>query len=348
MMSGPLTERLRVATGLLAGLPPVLAEKGLDFAQIARAAGLDPVAAVSEDAFVGLAEFARLLELAAVATDDDCFGLRLADRVSGELSGALTYAMRNAPTLRDALLTLIRYIRTRIDVTGFQLTVEDNQATVEWTFSPLIVHRAQLCDFSAVLLVRYVGWIVGPNWRPTSATIERPPPRSQDAHRRLFGRRIAFVQQGNSIAFPADLLSLPIEGADPVVHKIARQLLDRQLAERGEATDLITCAREEIVWSLPSEEGIQIDRLARRLGVSTRTLQRKLADAGTSFQELVDDTRRMLARRYLEDRNLRLSEIAYRLGFSAPSAFTRASYRWFGKNPAEVRRKLTTDRRDDD
>lgn len=347
-MSGPLTERLRVATGLLAGLPPVLAEKGLDFTQIARTAGIDPVTAVSEDAFVGLAEFARLLEIAAVATDDDCFGLRLADRISGELTGTLTYAMRNAPTLRDALLTLIRYIRTRIDVTGFQLTVEDNQATVEWSFSPLIVHRAQLCDFTAVLLVRYVGWIVGPNWRPAAATIERPPPRSQETHRRLFGRRIAFAQQGNSISFPAVLLSLPIEGADPMVHKIARQLLDRLLAERGTANDLITSAREEIIWSLPSEDGIQVDRLARRLGVSTRTLQRKLAEAGTSFQDLVDDTRKMLARRYIEDRSLTLSEIAYKLGFSAPSAFTRASYRWFGENPGEVRRKLSHARPRDD
>lgn len=343
-MSGTLTERLRVSTSLMAGLPAVLAERGLDFPQIAHAAGLDPTVATSEDTFVGLAEFARLLELAAVATDDDCFGLRFADHISGELTGTLTYAMRNAPTVREALITLIRYIRTRIDVTGFQLTVEGNQATVEWSFSPLIVHRAQLCDFTAGLLVRYVGRIVGPQWRPLSVTIERPPARGQDLHRRLLGRRISFAHQGNSIVFPAALLLLPIEDADPVVHRIARQLLDRLLAERGTSTDLITSAREEIVWSLPSEEGIQLDRLARRLGVSTRTLQRKLADAGTSFQGLVDDTRKMLARRYIEDRSLTLSEIAYKLGFGAPSAFTRASYRWFGESPGQVRRKLGLNR----
>lgn len=339
-MSDTLTERLRISTSLLSGMPALLAAKGLDFGSLAGAAGLDPAYAVREDEFVGLGDFAKLMEIAAIVAGDDCFGLHCADALSPRMTGTLSYAMQNAPTVRDALVTLIRYIRTRIDVANLELTVEGNRASVEWSFSPLIMQRTHLSDYTAVLLVRYISRLTRAPWKPTAVSIERVAPSSLEAHRRIFGRRPDFSEQGNAIEFPATLLNQPIEGADPTIYKMAQQLLDRLLAERGESSDLVTSAREEIIWSLPSDDGVQLDRLARRLGLSSRSLQRRLAEVGTSFHELVDDTRKMLARRYLEEQRLSFSEISYRLGFSAPSAFTRACRRWFGDRPGEIRRRL--------
>ncbi|MCT8971112.1 helix-turn-helix domain-containing protein [Microbaculum marinisediminis] len=339
-MHGVSTDRLQVSAALLTGLAEVTNASGLSYESIAGAVGLADFDPRDDEQFVNLDNFAKFLEVAAFLSADDCFGIRLGEWHFTAPAGPLAVALANAADGRTALEILSRHLSTRIDVAYAELVVESNRVVVEWGFSPLLVKRWQLADFAAASIIRLLRPIFERNWRPLAVQLVRPAPRSLDCHRRVLGRAIEFSQRTNLIAFPLDALSAAPENADPALFRLACRLLDRIQVERDRARDLITSVREEIIQALPSEDGAQLKRVARRLGISERSLQRYLSAHNTSFQQLFDETRKGLAARYLEDPGLSFSEIAYQLGFSAPSAFTRASYRWFGKKPSVVRGEL--------
>ncbi|WP_436640233.1 AraC family transcriptional regulator ligand-binding domain-containing protein [Microbaculum sp. FT89] len=339
-MHGVSTDRLQVSAALLTGLAEVTNASGLSYESIAGAVGLADFDPKDDEQFVNLDSFAKFLEVAAFLSADDSFGIRLGEWQLTAPAGPLAIAMANAADGRTALEILTRYLSTRIDVAYAELVVESNRVVVEWGFSPLMVKRWQLNDFAAVLIMGLLMPIIDRNWRSMAVQLVRPAPRTLDCHRRILGRVIEYSQRTNLIAFPLDALSATPANADPALFRIACRLLHRIQVERNHARDLITSVREEIIQALPSEDGAQLKRVARRLGLSERSLQRYLSEHNTSFQQLFDETRKALAERYLEDPSLSFSEIAYQLGFSAPSAFTRASYRWFGKKPSVVRGEL--------
>lgn len=339
-MQGVNIDRLQIASVMLRGLAEFSASAGLEFAGLLGAVGLEDLDAESSDQFVNLDRFAKLLEIAAILTGDDSFGLRYADWRFPRPTGPLSFAITTAPDVRTALHTLVKYTKTRIDIANIEVVLDSDRVVVEWGFSPLFVRRWQLCDYSAGTLMRQLRSTVDYQWRPISVGLVRPPPRNLEIHRRILGRSLEFSHSTNYIALPLGILGATIRDSSPELFRMSIQLLDRLLAERNAAADLITSVREQIILALPSEEGTQIKRVARRLGMSVRSLQRYLSERDTSFQQLVDETRKQLAAEYLGDAGLTLSQIAYQLGFSAPSAFTRASHRWFGRKPGAVRRDL--------
>lgn len=299
-MHGVSIDRLQIASSMLEGLEDFTVAAGLNFDSLARAVGLENLDPANEEQFVNLDHFAKFLEIASILTGDESFGLRFAGSQSMVSSGALSFALNNASTVRNALQTLVKYAGTRLDVAHAEFVMENDRAIVDWGFSPLLVRRWQLCDYSAGAIMRRMTRIVEQNWRPLGVELMRPAPRNRDAHRRILGRSIEFGQRTNSIAFPLSILSVPVVDANPALHQMSRQLLERVLRERVASADLVTSVKEEIILALPSEDGVHLRRVARRLGLSTRSLQRHLSELQTSFQDLVDDTRRTLAARYLE------------------------------------------------
>lgn len=334
------TESLKIQGTVLSGMADFMDGFGLSFADAAQTVGLELTDAEDENSFIKLDRFAKLLEVGALLSNDDVFGLRFAMYQDVAAAGPLAYAMRNAPTVGDGLIAMVRYIGTRVDVAHMELVVDGNRAKFEWLISPLIFNRTHLTDYAAVSIVRRTAQMIDPAWRPLAAHLERPAPRNAGRHRRVFGRLVHFDQPMNSLTIDASTLDLPVIDADPQMEKIAVELLQRRLAERRYDNDLVTQLREEIIWSLEQEAGPEIGRMARRLGLSERTLQRRLSEERTSFQSLVDSTRRHLALSYLEDPRMSLSQVSFRLGFSASSAFTRACRRWFSATPREKRAVL--------
>lgn len=325
---------------MLNGLPEFTDAAGLDFAKIAQTVGLGDVDFRDDYQFVGLDAFAKFLDVAAVLAGDETFGLRFGVGRSSGATGPMTFALTNAPDVRTALLCLVKFMPIRLDVAHAELVVDSERVHIDWGFTPLLFRRWQFCDFVAATLVRRLLLLTEHSWRPLTVRLTRPPPRNAETHRRILGRSLKFSQPTNSIVLPSGILSIANMNANPAIFDMSRRLLERTLKERNVVSDLIASVREEIVLALPSDSGARLQRVARRLGLSTRSLQRYLANNNITFQELVDDTRKDLALRYLEDPTMTFSQISYRLGFSAPSAFTRASYRWFQRKPSAVRRHL--------
>jgi AraC-like DNA-binding protein len=145
----------------------------------------------------------------------------------------------------------------------------------------------------------------------------------------------------NALLFaPTDVtLSLPTANAQlAVVHeRIASEHLQRRDHDQ-------TCHRTRAVIIRHLQDGEpRRPKIATVLGISERTLQRRLTAEGTSFQLLLDDTRRELARHYLGQKTVSLADIAYLLGFSDQSSFFRASRRWFGRSPRDYRVRLISE-----
>jgi len=339
-MRGISIDRLQVSASMLKGLQDFTSAAGLNHESIARTVGLSGINTDDDFEFVSLDAFAQYLEIASLISGDESFGLRFALARPSEPTGPLSFALGNAPDVRTALSTLAKFIPTRLDVSHAEMIIDGDGVTMDWGFSPLLIRRWQFCDYSVATTVRRVSLILQSDWKPLEIRLNRPEPRNLEPYRRILGRSLAFSQATNSVVFPAAILSVPGAPHNQALYDMSCRLLEKLLADRKKASDLITNAREEIIMALPTEDGAQLQRVARRLAMSPRSLQRHLSEHDTSFQQLVNESRKALAQRYLQDQQMSFSQISYQLGFSAPSAFTRACYRWFGQQPSHVRRAL--------
>lgn len=157
----------------------------------------------------------------------------------------------------------------------------------------------------------------------------------ETAYARWFGAPVRFGAPFTQLVFERIALSTPLRTADPGLLAVLTRHAD-DLCSRISSDPPLTAQVRRVLGSSLRSNDAQIDHVARKLGLTPRSLQRRLKDEGSSFQEMREDVRRELAERYLQD-DLAISEISFLLGFSEPSAFFRAFKRWNGLTPAESR-----------
>jgi AraC-like DNA-binding protein len=159
----------------------------------------------------------------------------------------------------------------------------------------------------------------------------------EEYERTFSGRRVVFDAAFNGFTFEKDFLSAPMKTADAKLHHVLRAHAELVLSELPRTESLTQRVRDQVAQQL-TRGGPSAEEVARELHMSRRTLSRKLLAEGTNFTDLLDDMRRRSALRYVADRELGLSEIAFLLGFSQTGAFHRAFKRWTGQTPLEYRR----------
>jgi len=166
---------------------------------------------------------------------------------------------------------------------------------------------------------------------PNEVCFVHPSPVDLREHHRVFGSRLAFSQPRNSIRVPAAWLEIPLADAEPQL-RAHLESTARTLLGQLETAPLVAQLREVIVRALPHEVP-PVERAARLVGMSDRTLQRRLRALDTSYQEVVDDARRVAALELLANPNASVAECAFACGFANPAAFRRAFVRWTGITP---------------
>ena len=159
---------------------------------------------------------------------------------------------------------------------------------------------------------------------------------------RIFGAAATFNAAINSASFDAALLSWPVPNADIGMHTVLQQhaeaLLKAKMQAQGEQ-GIIAQVRSNIIANL-TQDRVKLASIAQDLNLTQRTLQRKLSEASTSFQQVLDQTRHELAKDYLSQRQLSLADIAFLLGYQEQSAFNHAFKGWFGISPGSYRERL--------
>ncbi|NPD14892.1 helix-turn-helix domain-containing protein [Xinfangfangia sp. D13-10-4-6] len=190
--------------------------------------------------------------------------------------------------------------------------------------------RRQEAELAMLALLRLLRRVLGSSWAPLELQFQHAAPQDTRPHRAAFGVLPLFGMGRDAMLIEAAALQIPVSGcgadAEPALHScVAPSRIG--LRDRVKA---------EIQLALPT--GVpRIERVAEALRTTRWTLQRRLTAAGEVFSDLVDETRRDLARLYLRQNHLALAEIAALLGYSELSALTRASSRWFGQPPSRLR-----------
>jgi AraC-like DNA-binding protein len=150
---------------------------------------------------------------------------------------------------------------------------------------------------------------------------------------------VVFDCDTNALVIELDLIERQVPAADQRLYEIMKQYLDRVLNEMPREDGLLSSARKAIAESMRDGDP-KLARVAKKMAMGPRTLQRRLKEYGFDFKKVVDDTRRRFAVSYLKDGKNSLTEVAFLLGYSEVSAFNRAFKRWTRSTPLDYQRKL--------
>ncbi len=304
--------------------------------------GIDPDAPVDPSQMVSDTDYYAFLERLA-EVDPDAVDLPLRTGASMRCGdyGAFGLAFKSALSFRGSCERSERYGRVLTSVSTY--TVEDTDHG-----SYVHLHRdgerrlgLVMSNEATIASILTIGREVSTDpLEPLAVFFKHPAPRTTARHERFFGCAVNFDADRDALLMSAQALDAPNRVGDPSISKFFDTHLDAELAQLDADDDLPKRVRIHVAQAL--SEGIpKISDVARRLGMSGRTLQRRLSDQGYSFQSLVDEARRQLAERLLRQSKYSLAEIAYLTGFSEQSAFNRAFKRWAGQTPRSYRLQAT-------
>ncbi len=331
MEQGPsasiLLVRLVVATAARAGVP---AE------QILSAAGLTQTALEHAEARVPYPAIQRAWDEAVRRTGDEAFALRAAENVAPGAFRVLDYLVRSSDTLRDAFLQIERYYRLVHDTVTVKLVETSREARFVYEGTPEQV-PGQAADLALSLAILRGRSLTGAAWSPRAVRFRHPAPRDDSPWRRLFGCSVKFGSNENALVLDPAHLQLRVETADPTLRGILDLHAEEFLARLPKVDDFVLQVRQRVASALSGGEPT-LEAITTSLAITQRTLQRRLKEHGTTYQLLLEELRRELAMRYLRDQGLEISEVAFLLGFSEPSAFHRAFKRWTGTTPHAFRK----------
>jgi AraC-like DNA-binding protein len=343
-MDNPVALASSVSVAYLQGLLDYLERHGVASAALLERAQLSPQLLAQRDQRIAASTYLELLGLGVRLSGDDCLGLHLGEAVRPGYYGVLGYLVMSCATLADALHRQARYAALVGNLGRVELTDEPpregREPQVAHSWQPLLAQQQrQLSEETLAAWVTFGHWISGLDIPPSEVRFQHPAPADTGEHLRIFRCPVLFGQADNALVFPKRLLSTPLGQADAQVRLMLDAYAERLLGEIQQGHSVLDRARLELIRQLP-EAGAELGLIAARLAISPRTLQRRLREAGLSFNRLVDETRQQLVLRYLRDPALELAEIAFLVGFSEPGSLARAFRRWTGQSPGEYRRQL--------
>jgi len=314
-----------------------LKSAGVQVAPLLRRAGLTPEVIADPEERLSVRSQVALLDEAAIALKDDRLGFTLARDFDPRELGLLYYVMASSQTLGDALKRGARYsqITNEALVAGYR---EGNRLIINLSYSGIPRHserhQIEFCMFAVLRLCRL---LTGQNVVPQYFSIAHHRSGGTSEMARFVGTKVEFGADTDEFALDLNARELPLTHSDPYLNDLLLKYCEAALAgRRGDVSQLRTRVENAISSLLPHGR-VLVEDVARSLGMSERTLARKLLDEGLNFTEILQQLRRDLAIRYLDDRKLHVSKIAWLLGFHEVSAFTHAFKRWTGKTPREMR-----------
>ena len=328
--SGALEAGQRV--GPLVTLPDLLRQFDVDAVDVLAACHLPADALASPDQHIPFAALGALLAMSATFSHCEHFALLLGSQHGLETLGPVGELSRHAPTVGDALRSFVvhHHLNSRGGVVF--LTVDGSTATLGYTIYDASTFGAEYVhDGIAAMMLRVLRDLTEPGWRPHEVLLARRQPAGLAAYRRFFPARVSFDAEFTGLRFERAALARPVPGADATTFRVA----ERQVAAAGRRSlvnDLKRVLRVEMLRGATSASHV-----AQILMLHQRTLNRRLSDCGTTFQQLLDEVRYDSARHLLHLTQIPMAQIAASLGYAEAASFTRAFRRWSGTTPALFR-----------
>jgi AraC-like DNA-binding protein len=331
---------LRRCGGLLSRLAYERGRKeGIDVEVLLRQAHLTPRQIRNEDTQLGVQNQIKFVDLVANATCDPLLGFRLAYSYDLREIGLLYYVIASAETLLGSLLRVARYS----DVANESVHLEVKKGDclrVRLHYSGVARHSdVHQIEFWMASLVRICRTLIGTNFKPIEIHIMHDRRELVPEMEKLLGCAVKTGTHVDEIIFSVKSGEYPIVTADPYLDRLCLRFCKETLTRLGKKTTPLKVRVENAIAALLPHGEMHFDAVAAELGMSRRTMARRLASEGHSFSKILVGVRSALARRYLAESDMSISEIAWLLGYSEVANFTHAFHRWRGTNPRAERAK---------
>lgn len=317
-------------------------EAHIDPEPLLHQAGLTLFRLEDRDARIGVQCQITLLSLVADAVGDDLLGFHLAERFDLREIGLLYYVLASSATLGEALARTERYSTVANEGIRVQCRLDGDLCVhVSYVGVPRHADRHQM-EFWVTAFVRVCRYLTGTSLRPVRIRLAHQRRGSPDEPNAFFGCKVSFGAESDEIAFARGASQLPLIGADPYLGKVLTRYCEEILTHRVSPASPMRVHVENAIAPLLPHGQAHITDVAATIGMSRRTLTRRLAAEGVTFTEILKGMRQDLALGYLEDASLSISQIAWLLGFQEVSAFTTAFKSWTGTTPTQVRLRSAT------
>jgi len=315
-------------------------DAGLDQRALLESVGIDPDSPVDPKIMVPATDYYAFLETIA-RSDPNAIDLplRVGASMRCEDYGAFGLAWKSALTLRGSCERAERYARVLTSVTSYEVRAADEGIYMH-------LHRdgdrrlgLRLSNEATIASIAAISQEVSTaEFRPLQIFFRHKAPKSTVAHERHFGCPVWFGAEIDALLVPAAQMLRPNKLGDRSISTFFDSHLDDELSKYDDSASLERRVRMQVSQALSA--GVpKVSDIAACLGMSARTLQRRLSERGYSYQTLVDESRRELSRRLLEETEYPLAQVAFLTGFSEQSAFNRAFKRWAGQTPRSFRIK---------
>ncbi len=264
---------------------------------------------------------------------DPCFGLKAVKIWRPSDLNALGYAWLASSSLRTALKRLSRYLRIATDFYTLDLTLEDDSVVLNFDFKDKTSLLTPQVDASMAIVLEMcrINYITPID--PVAVSLVHSASPCQSEYYAYYRCPIQFDQAVNTITLPIDSIDKTLPSNNPHLAQLHEQIIVKYLSILDKA-DIIDQIKKIIAELLPSGE-LSDQKVAQMLNTSSRSLQRRLQDNGTTFKLILREVRKELACEYLQNKEYSLAEIAFQLGFSEQSSFTRAFKLWTGQTPGK-------------
>jgi AraC-like DNA-binding protein len=344
--SMPAPRQMRIAN--LAGFQALVRNLGADPIALLERHDINPQLIRDPDHFIDCKSVVDLFEYCSHSLNNPLFGLQLAQIQDPEVYGAVAALCRAAATVRDSVTSFIDFIPViHAPDTLLELVEGEETAEIRWSVGTDLGFNYQANYQAALLNLKLLRLVGGRSFRPSYVNLavdarakDIPELESQ------LGCKFNKTRAENAIAFPTGFLDQPVSSSSRLLFQLLGGYLQQvKTAARTEVSDRV----QDYVRGSLASRNCTIERCARKLGISVRTLQAQLADAGLKFSDILETQRLDTAKTCLQQQHVSLDELAAMLGYAEQSSFGRAFKRWTGLTPKLYRQQfaLSGDQPDD-
>ena len=327
---------IEVSTTVLNQLFVYMKSMGLNIEEFLSSIGIDPQLATSPDGYISIENYLHIQDQAAEYTNDPYFGLHMGEFAEAGSYSILGYLMMNCDTLGEAMEKSGRYSRIIGNLITAKIQLRFNKVKVIFYTPPHAPKMSRHCfesTFSST--IRLMRSLTGKDLKPLEVSFIYPQPTSTAEYERIFQCPVLFSQKTNSVTIDPKIANIPVLYANPGLKEYFENYAKEFITEM-EMQNAYTQEVTKIILSKLDDESLSINKVAKEMAVSVRTLQNHLKEEGVIFSDLLKEIRERLAKKYLKQ-NYSVEDITYLLGYSEPSSFRKAFKKWSGLTPKQYR-----------
>jgi len=249
----------------------------------------------------------------------------------------LGFVALNSPTLMDAMTNMQRFYKIAREGGEFEIERKGGQVALRFRVAnPALRGLRHNSEFLAATIVRGCRDLTWQSISPVRAEFIHEEPSDSVDYTKFLGCPVKFGAEWDAVIYAEETTRLPVKGADTKLLEVLEATCRSLLGPTPKVRDLVREVRQLIIERLPTGLA-SIDSIAKELSMSSKTLARRLAEQGQSFSALLDRTRFNAVTHYLDETDMRLTQVAYLAGYTEPAALVRAFKRWTGKTPSKFR-----------